>query len=159
MNKISNLIESKFSNIKYVDHTQLPNSGTDYVYPAFCNEVVTKFYDGRRGFLIQLTAIDTLSLKHSRSCFVVHQRWSDSNNTVVYSGPNELYNDCIIRDIDNFVMKLEKLFNGEIVDGIFNDLEPDEFNKGRNDHIQFKLGTANTKDMDTFQRPMLMVIN
>lgn len=157
MNKISQLLNSKYPTIKHIDSKNLSTSGTGYIYPKFCNETITQFTDcGRLGYLIQFSMIDTNTQEIKRSCFIVHERYTGCAYTVVYSGPDEFYNDCLIRvnDFDLFMERLEKLLNGEQVDGLFN-RELDECEQHLNNHAKFQLGTSGT---NVYQRPFLCVV-
>lgn len=134
MNEIDEIVKSKFKKIKYVNGEDLPNSGTDYIYPVFCDEPVVQFYErGRLGYLFQFSIHDKTNNKIKKSCFVLHQRYSDTEYPVVYSGPDEFYGDCIVRDYNEkkFMKRFTMLINGETV-GIWSDEQPSNF--------EFKLG-------------------
>jgi hypothetical protein len=118
MYHFTNLINSKINNIEYIDSSILSNSRTGYVYPSFCDSKITTFTEsGRIGYLFQISCeLDSVKTK---SCFILHERYTKCNNgPVVFTGPNILYDDCVIRNYNeqNILESLEKLLNGESIE-------------------------------------------
>lgn len=116
---ISEIIKSKFPKVKYINASELSNSDTGYFYPRFCEETVTKFVDeyGRVGYLFQTIIIDTVNESKKKSYFIIHERYNDSPNILVYTGDKYFYNDCIIQSYDKekFIERFTELLNGNHV--------------------------------------------
>ena len=119
MNKISEIINAKYTNILWIDSSKLSHSGTGYMYASLCDETITQFNErNRHGYLIQISILNVSTGKKYKSCFLVHCRYSNDEFTVVYSGPYALYYDCIIHKEDKaeFNEKLKIIINGGILE-------------------------------------------
>jgi len=154
MQRIRTLVD-QYSEVKYIDASKLHDSGTGYIYPSLCEEPVTSFTDKyeRQGYLFQLITTNKSDGLKNKSCFLVHCRYADDNNCVVYSGIDELYYDCIVREYDKekFLNRLEMLLKNELIG---NWREPsDEYTKD----FEFQIGVLDSNDVE--QRPFLMVVN
>lgn len=154
MKKISELVEKYIIPCNYIDSSQLKDSGTGYIYPSLCDQLVTQFTDqyNRLGYLFQLVVSNKTDGTKKRSSFLVHCRYTDDQYKVVYSGLDELYYDCCVREYDQqkFLQRLELLLKGEIINNWYD--------KSNNvDEIQFKLSVQDVGEIK--QRPFLVVID
>jgi hypothetical protein len=154
MQKIREIVNQR-SEVKSINSAQLHNSGTGYIYPSLCDEPVTRFVDeyGRQGYLFQLITTNKSDGSKKRSCFLVHCRYTDSDNCVVYSGLDELYYDCIIREYDQekFLNRLEMLLKNESI-GNWRESR----DEGTKD-LEFQIGVLDLDDVE--QRPFLAVVD
>lgn len=120
--KIKEIINCYFNDdeIKTIDSNQFLTSGTDYIYPCFCDEKITSFIDmhKRKGFLFQITYSSNNKndqIIKKRSCFLIHQRYTNDDSPIVYNGNHYFYHDCILRsyDLEIFYERLNKILKSE----------------------------------------------
>lgn len=156
MQKITILINKYINSVKHINSDKLANSGTGYIYPSLCDTQVVQFIDqyGRLGYLFQLVVTNKNDKTKKRSCFLVHCRNSSDGNNIVYSGLNELYSDCRVRQYDEekFLQRLELLLKGETIENWYQQ----STNSNEKD-LQFELSASDIESVE--QRPFLSVVD
>jgi hypothetical protein len=158
MERITDLINIYSIPLHYIESSTLPHSGTGYYYPLLHHDKITTFYDqyGRQGYLFQLVVTNKTDGSKKRSSFIVHCRYPNDNNNVVYSGLNELYYDCCIRqhDKEKFLKRLESLLKDETINNWYEKEDyPELFDICKD--LQFELSVQDINDIE--QRQFLVV--
>ena len=121
MDTIEQIIFSKYnqSALPCIDADTLPHSGTGYFYPIDHTSSIVYFVDKyhRCGYIVQIKITNIQTGVNNNSSFVLHQRHTDSKNLIAYSGPNELYDDCIIREHNEHIFydQLKNIIEGNTV--------------------------------------------
>lgn len=157
MKEITGLVEKYVDPLRYINSSDLHDSGTGYIYPSLCDELVTKFIDqyGRKGFMFQTMVTNLKDSSSKRSSFLVHARYTGDDSNVVYSGLDEFYYNCCVRseNADKFLKRLESLLKGETV-GNWNEICNEEYGEKP---FLFKLSVDEIKKVE--QRPFLVVVD